>query len=446
MNAQESQRHIVIVGGGFAGIELARRLERRLPSGWQATLLSQDNFVTYNPLLPEVVGASVLPGHVVAPLRQMVKRARVRMVTVSDIDLVEKTVSYIGEGAGVMRYDQLVLACGQQANLSIVKGLARYALPLKTLGDALFLRNRVVSRLEHAELQPNAELRRWLLTFVVIGGGFSGVEVAGELVDFLRASIRFYPNIRMDDIKVVLVHGTDRLLPELTASLGDYALRQMQMDGLDIRLNARVVNVDDGCVELGDGMRIRAGTVVCTIGTKTNALLNDIGLPMERGRIATAPDMSVPQFPGVWAIGDCAAVPNAHDERTAPPTAQFAVRQARQVAANICAKLRDQPTKPFAYRPMGQLSSVGHNRAVAEVFGLRVSGFVAWLMWRGVYLLKVPTLARKVRLFLEWNWAMFFPPDLAHFSFRLTPRHVTPPAIRVAEARTVSTRADSALR
>jgi NADH dehydrogenase len=445
MNEHDSQRHIVIVGGGFAGIELARRLERRLPSGWQATLLSQDNFVTYNPLLPEVVGASVLPGHVVAPLRQMVKRARVRMVTVSEIDLAEKTISYLGEGAGVMHYDQLVLACGQQANLSIVKGLARYALPLKTLGDALFLRNRVVSRLEHAELQPNAELRRWLLTFVVIGGGFSGVEVAGELVDFLRASIRFYPNIRMEDIKVVLVHGTDRLLPELTASLGDYALRQMQMDGLDIRLNARVVNIDDGSVELGDGMRIRAGTVVCTIGTKTNTLLNDIGLRMERGRIATAPDMSVPQFPGVWAIGDCAAVPNAHDERTAPPTAQFAVRQARQVAANICAMLRDEPTKPFSYRPMGQLSSVGHNRAVAELFGLRVSGFVAWLMWRGVYLMKVPTLARKVRLFLEWNWAMFFPPDLAHFSFRLTPRHVAPPAIGATKARTVSAGADSAM-
>ena len=193
MNEHDSQRNIVIVGGGFAGIELARRLERRLPSGWQTTLLSQDNFVTYNPLLPEVVGASVLPGHVVAPLRQMVKRARVRMVTVSEIDLAEKTVSYLGEGHGVMQYDQLVLACGQQANLSIVKGLARYALPLKTLGDALFLRNRVISRLEHAELQPNVEMRRWLMTFVVIGGGFSGVEVAGELVDFLRASTRVLP-------------------------------------------------------------------------------------------------------------------------------------------------------------------------------------------------------------------------------------------------------------
>lgn len=188
MNEPKPLHNLVIVGGGFAGIELARRLERRLPDGWQTTLLSQDNFVTYNPLLPEVVGASVLPGHVVAPLRQMVKRARVRMVTVNEIDLAEKTVSYIGEGAGVLHYDQLVLACGQQANLSIVKGLARYALPLKTLGDALFLRNRVVSRLEHAELQPNAELRRWLLTFVVIGGGFSGVEVAGELL-----SVKTYP-------------------------------------------------------------------------------------------------------------------------------------------------------------------------------------------------------------------------------------------------------------
>jgi NADH dehydrogenase len=437
----EQTRNVVIVGGGFAGIELARRLERRLPDGWQTTLLSQDNFVTYSPLLPEVVGASVLPGHVVAPLRQMVQKARVRMVTVTDIDLAAKTVSYIGEGSGVMQYDELVLACGQQANLTIVKGLARYALPLKTLGDALFLRNRVVSRLEHAELQPDPELRRWLLTFVVIGGGFSGVEVAGELVDFLRASIRFYPNIRMEDIKVVLVHGTDRLLPELTPSLGAYALRQMKMDGLDIRLNARVVNVDDGCVELGDGMRIRAGTVVCTIGTKTNSLLNGLGLPMERGRIATAPDMSVPHVPGVWAIGDCAAVPNAHDSRTTPPTAQFAVRHARQLASNICAKLRGEPTRPFSYRPRGQLSSVGHNRAVAELSNLRVSGFVAWLLWRGVYLLKVPTLARKVRLFLEWNWAMFFPPDLAHFSFRLTPRTSGLAGGLAAEPRSVSTEA-----
>jgi NADH dehydrogenase len=439
VNEHKPQRNIVIIGGGFAGIELARRLERRLPSDWQTTLLSQDNFITYSPLLPEVVGASVLPGHVVAPLRQMVRRARVRMVTVSEIDLAERTVSYLGEGTGVMQYDQLVFACGLQASLSMVKGVSRYALPLKTLGDALFLRNRVVSRLEHAELQPNAELRRWLLTFVVIGGGFSGVEVAGELIDFLRAGIRYYPNIRTEDIKVVLVHGTDRLLPELTASLGDYALRQMQMDGLDIRLNARVVNVDDGCVELGDGMRIRAGTVVCTIGTKTNTLVNDLGLPMERGRIVTAPDMSVPQFPGVWAIGDCAAVPNAHDQRTAPPTAQFAVRQARLVAANICAKLHDQPTKPFSHRALGQLSSVGHNRAVAELLGLRISGFVAWLMWRGVYLLKVPTLARKVRLFLEWNWAMFFPPDLAHFSFRLTPRDSPRRAKETPEGRSVLT-------
>lgn len=183
-------KNIVIVGGGFAGARLAQRLAARLPESWRVTLLSRENFITYNPLLPEVVGASLLPGHVIAPLRQLSKRARVCMVQVTDIDLTARTVHYLGEGEGVVKYDELVLACGQSADLSLVKGMARYALPLKTLGDALFMRNRAIVRLEQAELQPDPQLRRWLSSFVVIGGGFSGVEVAGGLADFLRASRR----------------------------------------------------------------------------------------------------------------------------------------------------------------------------------------------------------------------------------------------------------------
>jgi NADH dehydrogenase len=411
---------IVIVGGGFAGARLAEQLERRLPVEWQIVLLSRDNFITYNPLLPEVVGASLLPGHVIAPLRQVTKRARVYMVQVTDIDLAERTIQYIGEGSGTIRYDELVLACGQGANLALVKGMARYALPLKTLGDSLFMRNRAIVRLEQAELQPDAEMRRWLTSFVVIGGGFSGVEVAGGLADFLRASRRFYRSI--DDVRVHLVHSGERLLPELSPGLGAFAERKMREQGIDVRLNARCARVDGRGITLADGETIAAGTVICTIGTAPNPLIAELPLKKIRGRLETAADMSVPGAPGVWALGDCAAVPNARDGTISPPTAQFAERQARQLAANIARRARGEPTRPFAYKPMGQLSAIGHNKAVAEVFGVKLAGFVAWLMWRGVYLLKIPTFGRKVRLFLEWNWAMFFPPDISHLSYTRTRR------------------------
>ena len=419
-------RNLIIIGGGFAGITLAEQLEHRLPPGWTLTLVSQDNFITYNPLLPEVVGASIMPGHVVAPLRQMIHCSSVCMAQVSEIDLESRTVHYLGEGTGRLKYDQLVLAVGVQSNLHLVKGMAQYALPLKTVGDALFLRNRIIARLEQAELQPDPEARRWLTTFVVIGGGFSGVETAGELIDFLHASLRYYPRIRREDIRVALLHGQDRLLPELSASLGEFAYRKMRMQGLEVRLNARAVRIDDRHVTLADGELIAAGTVISTIGTIPNPLVNELPLPKDRGRIATSPDMSVPGFPGLWALGDCAAVPNARDGKVSPPTAQFADRQARLLARNIVASLRGDPTRPFAYKPVGQLSTIGHNKAVAELFGLRISGFVAWLLWRGVYLLKIPTLARKSRLFLEWNWAMFFPPDIAHLGFRRTRRDAAP--------------------
>jgi NADH dehydrogenase len=421
-----TRKRIVIVGGGFAGITLAEQLEHRLPPDWMLTLVSQENFITYNPLLPEVVGASIMPGHVVAPLRQMIHCSSVCMAQVSEIDLESRTIHYLGEGTGMLHYDQLVLAVGVNANLHLVKGMAQNALPLKTLGDALFLRNRVIARLEQAELQPDDEARRWLTSFVVIGGGFSGVETAGELYDFLRASLRYYPRVRPEDVRVVLLHSQDRLLPELSEKLGRFAGRKMSMRGIEVRLNARASRLDDRQVTLADGTIIQAGTVICTIGTMPNPLLDELTLPRERGRIVTNPDMSVPGHPGVWALGDCAAVPNARDGKISPPTAQFADRQARTLARNIASSLRGAPTRPFSFRPVGQLSSVGHNNAVAEMFGVRISGFVAWLLWRGVYLLKIPTLARKTRLFLEWNWAMFFPPDISHLGFRRTRRDAHP--------------------
>jgi NADH dehydrogenase len=196
----------------------------------------------------------------------------------------------------------------------------------------------------------------------------------------------------------------------------------MREQGIDVRLNARCVRVDDRGVMLADGEVLAAGTVICTIGTAPNPLIADLQLPKVRGRLEVAPDMSVPGAADVWALGDCAAVPNAYDGKVSPPTAQFAERQARQLAANIVRKLRGEPTRPFSYRPLGQLSAIGHNKAVAEVLGVKMAGFVAWLLWRGFYLLKIPTLSRKTRLFLEWNWAMFFPPDIAHLSYARTKR------------------------
>ena len=415
-------KNVIIVGGGFAGVALAKALESCMPTEWQIYLLSQENFITYSPLLPEVVGASLLPGHVLAPLRQMLNRTRIRMVSVTKIDVEHRRVHYQGREMGYLDYDQLVVACGVDANLEVVEGMGEHGLPLKTVGDALFLRNRIIERLEQATIEPDTNIRRWLTTFIVVGGGFSGVEVAGELFDFLCAAVKYYKNVTKGDCSVVLLQGIDRLLPEVSPRLGKYALDVMRKRGLDVRLNAQADRVDECSVRLNSGEIIEGGTVICTIGTMPRSFTLSLPFPKVRGRIQAAADMSVPGYEGIWALGDCAVVPNEHDREVSPPTAQFADRQAKQLAVNIAATVRGEATKPFSYRSIGQLVAIGHNKAVAELFGLRISGFIAWLLWRGTYLLKIPTLARKVRLFLEWNWAMFFPPDIAHLGFVRTHR------------------------
>jgi NADH dehydrogenase len=411
-----------MLGGGFAGAALVRRLERKLPKSRSIAMLSRENFITYNPLLPEVVGASILPGQVVAPLRQMIKRSDFRMLEVSAINFAEKTILSPGESQQLIHYKHLVIGCGMHANLDLVPGMARHALPLKTIGDALFMRNSIIIRLEQAELQTDPDLRRRLMNFVIIGGGFSGVEVAGEICDFLRGAMRYYRSLKAEECRVILVHSGDYLLPEISRRLGEFAQRKMQRQGVVIHLKARAASVDSKGVELASGKRIDAGTVICTIGSAPNPLTMELGLQLECGRIVTNPDMSVPDHPGVWAIGDCACVPNAHDNGICPPTAQFAIRQASQLADNIKRSLRAESTRPFRYKAIGQLSSIGHNKAVAEIYGIRISGFVAWLLWRGVYLLKIPTFSRKVRIFFAWNWEMFFPIDIVNLNFERTRR------------------------
>ena len=417
---RRDRRHVVIVGGGFAGVTVARRLEKRLDPDWEIYLLSEENYLTYKPLLPEVVGASILPSNVVAPLRQMTRRTRLRMVRVEGIDVAAKTVHYRGREPGNLNYDELVLACGQRPRVDLIEGMDRYGNPLATVGDALHLRNRILARLEQATIEPDRSTRNWLTRFVVVGGGFSGVEVAGELFDFLCAAVPYYKNVSAQDCRVTLLHAGDRLLPELSPRLGEVARKNFAKRGINVHLDARAVRVDRDGVTVADGDRISGGTVVTTIGTQPQPFTEAVDLPKERGRFVTAPDMSVEGAGGIWAIGDCALVPNAWDGEYSPPTAQFAERQARTLADNLLASTAGRETREFRYRPRGQLASIGHTKAVVELPGIRFSGFIAWLVWRAFYLVRIPTLARKTRLYLEWTWAMFFPPDVAHMNFDRT--------------------------
>lgn len=412
------KKRIVIIGGGFAGAKLAKRLESLVPQDWDIFLLSKVNFITYNPLLPEVVGASLLPGHVQAPLRLMLKRTKIRMVKVDEIDLENKIIHYHNNEPGQINYDELVFANGVESNSSIIPGLAEHALPLKTVGDALYIRNKMIERLEQATIHPDPEVRKQLCTFIVMGGGFSGVEVAGEMDDFLKSAERFYKNVKREDCRIILMHSRDRLLPELSEKLGIKTQKIFEKRGIEVLLNTRITAVENERVIVKDQQPVDAGTIICTIGTQPQAANQLAGLPLERGKIMTNADMSVKGVPNIWALGDCAIVPNALDGKMCPPTAQFADRQASHLAKNISLYMNAKDTKAFSYKPTGMLASIGHNKAVAEIYGFRMSGLIAFMLWRGIYLMKIPTLSRKVRLFLEWNWSMFFPPDISHLGFK----------------------------
>lgn len=413
-----SEHTIVILGGGFAGTTLAQRLERRMPPSWNIVLLSKENYITYTPLLAEVVGASILPGHAVAPIRQMIRRTRYYRAEVTDLDLDQRELRYRGAGSSVMRYDHLVLACGMRANLGMVPGMAQHALPLVQLGDALDLRNRIILRLEEAELEADPARRQWLTTFVIIGGNFSGIEVTGAVADLLRASHRYYPHLDKDDLRVVVLEAGDRLLPAFPKELAEFARQHMERRGIQVRRNAMAAKVTGAGVEFADGgERLEAGTVISTVGFAPNPLIDRLPLPKNKGFVETAPDMSIPGHPGLWAVGDCAAIVNHFDDQLSPPMAQFALRQARQLADNLQRTIDDQETRPFSYRPRGQIASVGHQKAVARVFGLNLYGFPAWLLWRAVYLARLPTWLRKVQVFFEWSWQMLFPPDVTQFHY-----------------------------
>lgn len=416
------KRNVVVIGGGFAGTQLVKRLEKLLTAEWQVVLVSEENYTTFNPMLAEVVGASVLPSHVIAPIRRMVRKTRFISAKVTQIDLQNRRVVFDGEERqGSVDFEHLVFAFGTRASLDLVPGMREHAMPFKLLGDALKVRNRVIEQMEKADQESDPEQRRFMGHFIVVGAGFSGVEVGGAIQDFIRSSQKHYPRLHDADLKVSIIHRKALPLQELPESLGASCLARMSKRGIEMVMQSGVSQIDSRGVETAGGERIDGATVICTIGTQPNPLIDTLEVQKDRGRIVTDPDMSLAQFDHIWAIGDCAVIPNAHNQSTAPPTAQFAIREGQQLADNIASAIAGRATNAFSYESRGSMATIGHLNGVAELFGLvRLGGFSAWLVWRAFYLMLMPTLAKKTRIFFEWTWSMLFSPDIINLRFTTT--------------------------
>ncbi len=407
---------VVIVGGGFAAVKFAETLHKKMrASQCEILVFSRENHMVFHPLLADVAGASVNADGAAAPLRQMLPGVACRTERVQRILLESSQIEYDdGTGSLVsMKYDHLVVACGAESNLAIIPGMSDHAFAFKVMRDALELRQHVVQQMELAEATSDPERRRSLLSFIVVGAGFSGVEVAGELNELVRSSTRFYRNFRKEDVLVTMVHSQDQILPEVAPSLREFARKKMEKNGVTMLLNTRAVAATHEGVELKDGKMLRGSTIVCTIGTAISPLVQHLEVPKEKGRIRTTPEMRIEGQTNAWAIGDCAYIINAFDNQPSPTTAQFAERQGRQAALNLVRSVKGEATLPFRFKAQGQLCSIGGYEAVAEIFGMRISGFLAWFMWRGVYLMKLPTWSRRIKVALDWGWDVLFPRDLS---------------------------------
>ena len=409
------EARIIIVGAGFAGVTLAEHLNRHVGREVQVVVISSDNHMVFTPMLAEVAGRSLAPFDVVVPGRQMAPRARWLTATVTSVDLNKNEVEYTqpdGKTA-TLSYSQLVLACGSAVNLNAVPGMAAHAFTLRTAGDGVILGNEIIGRFEQAAVEPEGAERQRLLTVVVVGGGFTGVEAAGHMFDLMRNIKPFYPQLSQDRPRMVLLQRDSKIVPEFQHdSLSEFALRKLRENGLDVRLNTGVEEVTARYVRVASGERIETGLTVCSVGTAPVPLIKKVGLAVERGRLKTDPDMRVTGTTNVWAFGDCAAVPNAWNNKISPPTAQFALRQAKHLAANLVRVGRGEATKPFHFRPQGLLATIGHHNGVAEIYRFKFSGFLAWFLWRSVYLLKIPTFSRKLNVVVDWTWDIFFKPNV----------------------------------
>jgi NADH:ubiquinone reductase (H+-translocating) len=399
----------LILGGGFAGGYVARLLGKR-----GATIVSPENFMLYTPMLPEAASGTLEPRHVVVPLRMMCPHADLILGRATGLDQTRRSVRVeTDDGLLTLEYENLVVALGAISRILPIPGLADHALGFKTLADAIQLRNHVLRRLEAATAAPSEERRRRELTFVFVGAGYAGVEALAELSDLVRDALRYYPTLRHVPQHWVLVDAAPKILPEIPRSLGDYAARQLEKRGVDIRVNTTLETVEPHAASLSDGERIHTSTVVWTAGVRANPANELFGLPLdERGRMLVEPTLQVQGTPSVWSLGDGARVPNlATPGEFDPPTSQHALRQARRLVKNLTGK-----PEPYRYRMLGQVATLGRYKGIAQIPGALLRGFPGWFVTRSYHLYQLPLLTRKLRVVVDWTTALFFRRDIAELS------------------------------
>ncbi|HEY3757790.1 MAG TPA: FAD-dependent oxidoreductase [Opitutaceae bacterium] len=415
---------VVIAGGGFAGAYCARELGAKwgpIEGPKRVALIAERNVLVFYPMLAEVAGSTLGPLDVVHPLHHFCRDVTVLQGAVQRIDWPKRELLVDGgrfTRDQTIQCDKLVVALGSVTNLSQIPGMSEHGWPMKNVADALRFRSALINRLEEANLTPDPAVRARLLTFVVVGGGYTGVETTGQLLGFLRSALRWYPSLQGAPLRVVLIHSGNELLPEIGPNLGAYAREVLERRGIDVRLNCRVESLTMNRVNFTGGY-VETHTVLTTIGNAPNPVVSELGrelkLEMPHGRIAVDGTMQVPNIPGLYSVGDCAAVPwnDRGTPKTCPPTAQFALRQGRQLAQNLLRERKGAPARPFTYRYLGQLATIGNHEAVAEVLGLHFRGFVAWWLWRTIYLAKLPGVFRRLRVMLDWTFDLIFARDIS---------------------------------
>lgn len=410
------RKRILIVGGGFAGMYVAIALREASRAGHRVTLVSDENFMQYQPFLPEVASGTIDPRAAVVPLRSVLKHVEVIVAEVRAIDHeARRALARTPDGADLaLDYDELVLTAGSWSRVLPVPGLAEHGVGFKTIQEAIWLRNHVLSRLDMAAETADAERRRAALTFVFVGAGYAGVEALGELEDLARDALAAYPSIAPGDLRWILVEAGPQILPELPADLAAYAQRRLANRGIEVRVGTLLTSAEGGVMRLSDGEAFPAETLVWTAGVKPSPMAAESGFPLdERGRIVVDAELRVVGVPYAWAAGDLAAVPDVAMGGTNPPTAQHALRQGRRLGKNLAGQLlRGEEPSPFVWRNVGAVCSLGRYKGVANVFGVKVKGFAGWFLHRTYHLWAMPTIGRRVRIALDWTVALLFPRDI----------------------------------
>jgi NADH dehydrogenase len=412
-------QRILILGAGFAGIAVARGLERALRADEaEITIVGRDNFSLFTPMLPEVSAGGLETRHIVTPVRTQLRRSQFVLGDVIAIDLDAKAVKVqhsITGGKQTLAYDQIVFALGSVTSTFNIPGVGEHALPLKSLEDAERFRNRVIASLEQADVTSDPAERARLLTYVIVGGGYTGVEGAGELIDLFHSISRFYKTISEREIRIVLIEAGKTLLAGLPPRMGTYSAKNLTRRGIELIMGDGVISLDDRAICLTSGKTIPTATVLWSAGVRPTSVIKDLPLTHARnGGIVVERDMSVPGRPGAWSLGDCAWIPTGKPDEWYPMTAQHAIREGPALAKNIAAVLHGQPTKPFNYTALGTMASLGARSGVVGLpNGSVLTGLLAWFLWRTYYLLRLPGFDRQVRVALDWALGLIFPRDIA---------------------------------